>query len=413
MTPQVLLFVESNTTGSGMVALTVARALGKRPVLLTSRPGRYRELADTGAEVVVCDTNSATALRAAVAAFPPGELAGITTTSEFYVTPVADLAARHGLPGNPPDAVRVSRDKAAVRRALATADSPRFAEVDAPDEIAGALAYVGLPCVVKPVDDSGSNLVQVCATEAEARAQVSRVLARQVNVRDQPVAGRALVEQYLTGPEVSVEMFGWAGSTTCVGITAKQLTGFPHCVEHRHLYPADLGEAEATRVAGLARDVLAATGLGYGPSHIEARLTPAGPALVELNPRLAGGMIPELVRLVDGIDLLEQQLRTCLGEEPRLRASRAGCAGIQFLTAPRTGRLTEVAGTGAAARVPGVVEVRITARPGDPVAPPDNAYSRLGFVIARGDDHAQVARALDAASGRITVRMEAGHDRAS
>lgn len=61
-----MLFVESNTTGTGMIALSRARELGLTPVLLTAGPQRYAGLAETGAEVVVCDTGSLTELRAVI-----------------------------------------------------------------------------------------------------------------------------------------------------------------------------------------------------------------------------------------------------------------------------------------------------------------------------------------------------------
>ncbi|MFE3288729.1 pyridoxal-phosphate dependent enzyme, partial [Streptomyces sp. NPDC059233] len=88
-----LLFVESNTTGTGMLALDRARELGTVPVLLTADPDRYRGLAETGAEVVRCDTNSDAALRAAVQErFRREEIAGVTTTSDFYVPAAARIA---------------------------------------------------------------------------------------------------------------------------------------------------------------------------------------------------------------------------------------------------------------------------------------------------------------------------------
>lgn len=112
-----LLFVESNTTGTGMLALETTRGLGHEAVLLTSSPERYAGLAEAECEVLVCDTNSLAELRRTVQdRFRREEIAGITTTSDFYVPLVADLAAWLGLPGNPVAAVAACRDKSELRK---------------------------------------------------------------------------------------------------------------------------------------------------------------------------------------------------------------------------------------------------------------------------------------------------------
>ncbi|TQM85420.1 cysteine synthase A [Saccharothrix saharensis] len=411
-----LVFVEANTTGTGMLALDLTAGLGLRPVLLTGKPERYAGLAATGAEVLVCDTNSPSALRTAVQdRFRREELAGVVSTSDFYAPAVADLAAWLGLPRNPVEAVRTCRDKSLLRRRLAQAGvpQPRFAVLDEPvtaDAVAAAVAEVGLPCVVKPVDDSGSNLVVLCHDAATVAAQAERVLAVRENVRGMPTARRVLVEQYARGPEFSVELFGWAGESHLVGVTRKSVTGGPHFVEHRHLFPAPLDRADADALTDAARRAVEAAGMTLGATHTEVVLTERGPAVVEVNPRLAGGMIPELIRLATGVQLLEQQLRVGAGLPPELAAGDTGYAGIAFLLAPEHGVLRAVDGVAAARSVPGVVEVTVTARAGATVRPPVNAYDRLGHVIARAEGPEEVDAALTAALGRIDTRIESEGD---
>ncbi|XVS67657.1 pyridoxal-phosphate dependent enzyme [Actinosynnema sp. CA-299493] len=407
-----LVFVESNTTGTGMIALDLAAGLGLRPVLLTGKPERYAGLAATAAEVLVCDTNSPSALRAAVQdRFRREELAGVVSTSDFYAPAVADLAAWLGLPRNPADAVRTCRDKSLLRRRLADAGvpQPRFAVLDepvTPEAVAAAVAEVGLPCVVKPVDDSGSNLVLLCHDTAQVAAHADRVLAVRENVRGMPTARSVLVEQYARGPEFSVELFGLAGRTELVGVTRKSVTGGPHFVEHRHLFPAPLDPAVTDALADAARRAVQAAGMALGATHTEVVLTDDGPAVIEVNPRLAGGMIPELIRLATGVELLEQQLRAAAGLSPDLTPSDSGCAGIAFLLAPVPGVLRAVDGVSDAGAVPGVTAVTVTARVGATVRPPVNAYDRLGHVIARGATPEEVDAALTAALDRIDTRID-------
>lgn len=407
--PRKLLFVESNTTGTGMVALRLARELDFAPVLLTSDPTRYTGLDDTGADVIVCDTNSLSALRATVQEhFRALEIAGITTTSDFYVPTVAELATWLGAPGNPAEAMRTCRDKAKLRETLAREGvrQPRFVVVRDAAAGATAAAEVGLPCVVKPVDDSGSTNVLLCTSAQEASAHVAHILSRTVNARGLPTAGEVLVEELADGPEYSVEMFSVQGRHACVGVTAKSVTGAPCFVEHQHLFPASVTPEVAEELTRTVRAALSAAGVRSGPTHTEVRLVADGPVIIEVNPRLAGGMIPEMIRLATGTDLLEQQVRAATGREPLLEPEFARQGGIRFLIADRTGRIAAVEGLDRAAAVAGVDRVTMTVRPGAEVRPAQDAYGRLGYIIATSERPDDIEKVLDAAEQEIRFVYE-------
>ncbi|MFE3742583.1 pyridoxal-phosphate dependent enzyme [Streptomyces sp. NPDC059134] len=400
----VLVFVESNTTGTGMLALRTATRLGFAPVLLAKDPGRYQGLDATRCETVVCDTEDDAAVRAAASA-AGRNLAGTTTTSDFYLAHTARLARALGLPGHADEAAAACRDKSLTRAALRDAGvgQPRHAVVDDEGGAASAVASVGLPCVVKPADGSGSQDVRWCGDEATALAQVTLILAGTENVRGQARAGKALVEEFVEGPEYSLEMFCADGEAVCVGVTQRTSTELPYFVETGHLFPAALPSAARAELAETARHALKAIGFERGPAHVEARLTAAGPVVMEINGRLAGGMIPELVRAATGIDLMDQQIRAATGRPLRLVADRARCAGLRFLTASDHGRLTGVTGTAEAAGIPGVESVVTTGTPGRLVRPPQDAYDRLGHVIAVADTPQEVDAALDRAMAVLRV----------
>jgi S-sulfo-L-cysteine synthase (3-phospho-L-serine-dependent) len=419
--PGQLLFVESNTTGTGMIAMGIADRLGVHPVLLTSKPSRYAGLLQQPCDVVECDTNDPVALRAAVAGLLAGQRpAGVTTTSEYYLETVADLAASLGVRGNRRAALTDCRNKARTRQVLTAAGmvQPLFFQLRDPTEATAAVAHVGLPCVVKPVDDSGSTGVLRCSSVAQVAAHAAAVLAVTRNGRGQPTARTVLVEQYLPQAELSAEMFSMDGAATCVGITQKTVTGGPHFVETQHIFPAPLPPEVATEITETARQALKATGIEHGASHIELKLTADGPAVVEINARLAGGMIPELVRLATGIDLLEQQLRCAVGLPVELTPSHGQVgqvgqvgrfcrfAGIRFLLAPRAGTLDGVYGADEARRLPGVVRIEVTTAPGTPVQPAHNFADRLGYIIAAASSPAEVSAALEAAAAAITVQVD-------
>jgi cysteine synthase A len=406
---ELLLFVESNTTGTGMLALRTAERLGLEPVLFAKDSGRYAGLAETGCRVVVCDTDDAAALQDAVAGVTVGRtVAGVTTTSEYYLEHGARLAAALGVRGNPPEAMGVCRNKASTRSVLAQVGvaQPRFAVVTDSEQVCGAVADVGLPCVVKPVGESGSQDVLWCADEGTARVHAQRLLGITENVRGQATAGMVLIEEYVDGAEYSAEMFCAEGEAVCIGVTQRTVSPLPYFVETGHLFPAAVERVLSEQIAEVARQALRAAGFQRGPAHVELKLTGSGPVVIEINARLAGGMIPELIRPATGIDLLEQQIRAAAGRPLRMSADRSRHAGIRFLIAPSAGRFVAVQGVEHASRISGVDRVTVTGVPGRSVRPAQNAYDRLGHVIAVGDSPEAVLGALDEAVAALEIVVE-------
>ncbi|MFG2810625.1 pyridoxal-phosphate dependent enzyme [Streptomyces massasporeus] len=402
------VFVESNTTGTGMLALRIAAEAGYEPVLVTGDSTRYKGLAETGATVVDGDTDDPDALvRAVTKAFEPGCIAGVSTTSEFYLAAAAGLATAVGLPAEGAEAIAGCRDKGRLRETLERAGigQPRFEVVQDGPSAAAAAERLGTPCVVKPVDDSGSTRVRRCDSAQQAAELAREITARTTNGRGQPMAGRALVEQYLDAPEYSVEMFGIDGVHHLIGITEKTVTGAPHFVESRHLVPADLPAEAAREMTGTVSAALRATGLGRGPSHTEVKRTATGSAVVEINPRLAGGLIPELYRLATGVDLLAAQVAHAAGTTPLLPDGCTRHAGIQFILPDEPGVLEGVTGLEEARAVPGVERVTVTAAAGTRVAPPTDAYGRIGYVVAVGESRKTVVEALDRAMALVRVDL--------
>jgi cysteine synthase A len=373
------LFVESNTTGSGAIALRLLRARGDEVTFLTRDRARYPFL--DGFRVVDTETNDFEVLASLVKRISPD---AVVTFSTFYVATVAALAARLGLRFLSEQAASTCHDKIAARRRLQSAGltTPSFWVLASEAEAKRVAKEVPYPCVMKPSADSGSSGVLRIENERQFLDHFKELSSAATNDRGQQRSPAVLVEALLDGPEFSVEsMTLGAGNTRIVGITRKHLSAPPYFVELGHDFPAALEDAERAAIEECALRALDAAGYDFGPAHTEVRLTGRGPVIVEINPRLAGGMIPELVRLSTGIDLIDGYLRALGGETPSLAARRCRSASIRFLVAPRAGTLEALPRVDDLLKIPGVDEIEITARPGRSVSLPRSAYDRLGFVI--------------------------------
>lgn len=394
-----LLFIESNTSGTGRLFVRAAREMGFRPVLVTARPEKYAFLAQDGApEVIVARTDDEEALHALIAGrFGGGaEVAGITSSSEYFIATAAALAARFGLAGPDAASVRAARDKSHQRAVLAAGGvaTPAFHAVTSPAEAVEAARGIGFPVVVKPVDGSGSAGVRACATAGQVREHAEALFA------DGAEGRRILVESLVAGDEFSVEVF----SGRVIGITRKHLGAPPFFVEAGHDYPARVPAETARALAEAAARGTELLGLGWGPLHWELRVDAAGRAVpIEVNPRLAGGFIPELVRHAEGIDLIRETLRLVVGQRPEVDAVRRRHASIRFLFAPAAGRLQGMEGMDEARSIEGVVEVAAYRSAGDALQVHGDFRDRIGHVIGCADGFGAAANAAEHA--RETVRV--------
>jgi biotin carboxylase len=406
------VFVESNTTGTGQLAVQRLVAQGDRVTFLTRSPAKYPFLASSDSRIQVkeLDTNSLPTLLAAMRKIGNDEkIDAVLTFSEFYVCLVAELAAVLGLAGLNPRAAQTCRHKPTTREilrgaGLLTPDFHLLGPKENAREFADTLSY---PCVVKPPSDSSSHGVRLVRNRAEFLAHCHRIREWKENVRGQLLNGDVLVESFLEGPEYSVETMTLCdGTTSVIGVTDKHLSLPPHFVEMGHDFPSRASDLIKQDLAHTVLRALAAVKFCFGPAHTEIRWTKRGPVVIEINPRLAGGMIPELINYATGIDLLQVWLDLLLGRSVDLTPKRYGVASIRFLTAQQAGQIREMGGMERARAIPSVREISISLQAGASVRPAEDAYDRFGFVIGSGLDADVVTHDLNKALKTIWIEIE-------
>jgi biotin carboxylase len=381
-TPRLVL-IESNTSGTGRLFARAAIQQGARPILLTDDPSRYKYINEEHLKVLQINTQDEEAMFDACMEMKyEAGVAGITSSSEYFILTAAVLASRLGLPGAPPEVIRTCRDKQAQRVRLqeAAVGIPAFRSVRSAGQALKAAESLGFPVVVKPVSGTGSAGVKLCSDGNEVAQHAGSLLEQKCNERGMAIPRRILVEEFANGPEYSVETLG----TQVIGITQKHTGQCPHFVEVGHDYPAPLSSAAQKIITQEIARAATALGLTWGPAHFELRLTTGGPKLIEVNPRLAGGYIPELVRLATGIDLVAETIRITRGQQPQLKPRHWRYASIRFILSPHEGQLAEWNGLDCAQDVPGVEDVQSYAKPGDCLQLRGDFRDRIGHVVATG-----------------------------
>lgn len=384
---KILILVESNTTGTGREFARRAVDMGAEPVLITTDPARYGYVAADGVRYVIADTSSDAELRATTRLLAANsEIAGVTSSSDYFVLAAALLARAWHIPGPFPDAVRNCQHKGRQRQVLAAAGlpGPRYEIAETESDALASARRIGFPIVMKPVQGSGSLGVRLCQTEHEVLEHARSVLASRVNERNIKIACGVVVEEYIDAEEFSVEIF----QGNVIAIIRKHLGCLPHFVEIGHDIPPGLSSADEAVLGRYAMKAVKALGLEWGASHVEVRMRDGQVAIIEVNARLAGGMIPELVRHAREIDLVRLQVTAALGREAQVAGvGKARAGSIRFLVSERGGILRSADRAVARANsVRGVADVAIYKSAGEHVAPAVDFRGRLGHVITVSDD---------------------------
>jgi biotin carboxylase len=325
---------------------------------------------------------------------------------------IAALASMElGLPTNDPEAVRRTRNKAAMRTALGTAShgdlhQPAFQIVRSGDDVGAIAGELGWPVVVKPVSLSASRGVIRADDPAGAERAAERVRAI-LDDDGRPADEPILVEAYVPGEEVAVEALLRAGRLEVLAIFDKPdpLTG-PYFEETLYVTPSRLPAALQDEIATSVAQAAAAIGLTEGPVHAELRIDPVGtPWILELAARTIGGLCARTLRFAAGVTLEELVLRHALGLPIDPRRERVA-AGVMMLPIPAAGRLVAVHGRDEARAVPHITALEISIPIGGRVRPLPEGDRYLGFLFARASTPAEVEDSLRTAHSHLDVVIE-------
>jgi biotin carboxylase len=334
--------------------------------------------------------------------------AAIVGVDDQGVMAAALGAERLGLPHNPSAAVARTRDKAAMRRALAQAGvpQPRFAVLTSDADVAAVASEVGFPCVVKPLGLSGSRGVIRADDAEQARRTVDRV--RGILATAQAPAGTPLlVESYLPGVEVAVEGLLRGARLEVLAVFDKPdpLEG-PYFEETLYVTPSRLPAGVLAEVEAVTARAAAALGLREGPVHAELRVDGERVSVLELAARSIGGLCSRALRFGAGVSLEEVILRHALGLGLEDLTRETTASGVMMIPIPGPGVLLAVDGQDEARAVPGIGGLEITIARGRPVVPLPEGDRYLGFMFARAASADDVERALRAAHGRLRISID-------
>ncbi len=377
-----IVFIESNTTGTGELFIQKALEKNYQVLFLAADPYKYSFLNKYLISPIILDTSNKDYILKALE--NEKNIVGVFSSSEYFIEIAARIADTFSLPCNSAQAIHNCRNKDILAGILTKFDIPipfTFL-IKNQNDLISIQEKINFPVIVKPAAGSGSIGVKLCKNVNELLKHSNQLLNLRENERGNAIETKILVQQYIEGQEYSVEVLKTDKNFEILGITQKYLGEEPFFVETGHDFPAELKEDIALKIKEIVLRSLNAVNFNFGAAHIELRVHNNTPYIIEINPRLAGGMIPELIKKSNGIDLIDILLDLYCGKKFDLSFKSKRYSSIRFLIPDKAGVIAKIDGF---STLENLDNYYLAKKIGDICSQFGDFRDRIGYLISSGD----------------------------
>jgi biotin carboxylase len=397
-------------TGGRQYREYLLRSIGRRyrvHLLMGAEPTWEREHVTGWTVLDLSDTIDATDLCEIARKLTDEEpLSGVLAWDEARVLQAAKVAEALGLPGGDPDVAMRCRDKHLTRAALQAAGvpQPRSVLVSDVDEALATAESVGYPVVLKPRAMAAS--LGVVRVDSAAELLDLFPFARDVSIPGSWRYDEILVEECVTGEEISVDSAVHAGAVYPMFLARKQIGYPPYFEEVGHVVDAADPLLADETIQRVVRDAHQALGFIDGMTHTELMLTAEGPNVIEVNGRLGGGLIPYLGLYTSGIDPGLAAAAVACGRAPDVTPTRRLAGAVRFFYPDHDDTVIGSVGLDVAALPTVPDRFVVLVEPGEVLSPPPKGtlFGRVAFATAIADRPRQCVDTLEAVRSAITIR---------
>ncbi len=381
-----VVIIEPSSAGLGLLSAVSAR--GYNLIVFSANsderviPNYYKNIIH---ELIEVDTNNLTALKELIIKLHNNDpISAIIPGFEIYVAHAARLADCIGVPALSIETADALRDKNKMRICLRKAgvESPNHLMIYSSKDIKALSPFITFPAVIKPVDQSGSVHVSKVDDLVSLENAYQKMCDDKWTEMAKGVGSIALIEEYIDGPEFSVEGYVNNHLSHIVSVTEKITRGNPYFVEMGHIVSADISQSLHKKISLYIQRVINALQINLGVFHAEIRISHQGPVLMEIAGRLAGDRICDLIQLSSNTNLFQIMLDSYLGHAINFSSVNfKQYAGIRYFSANMLSRFSNVVGVDKIKCIQGFEEFKLLIQPGETVPPLENFMGRAAYCI--------------------------------
>ena len=311
----------------------------------------------------------------------------VTAATDKPLIMMARIAEKYGFPFYSVETAKWSTDKFQMKERFELGDVPHAqGKLISKAEEAEGLVF---PVIVKPRDNSGSRGVKLCRSKEELEASMNE--AFEVSKLD-----TVLVEEFIEGPEYSIEGLHHDGKSEVIQFTEKKTTEFPYNVELGHIQPANISEENQQKIREIVAKIGAALHFENCPSHTELKINERGFFVIETSPRLGGDYITStLTPLSTGVNLEDELLKISLGKTINPQPKSVQYSGVRFFSFEEGSVIKHVPNSVFVKTWPHVVDFSFTLKEGDMVKRITSSLNRYGHLTLTAGNRDAIEEAFD------------------
>ena len=296
----------------------------------------------------------------------------VTAATDKPLVMMARVAEKYGFPFYSVETAQWSTDKFQMKERFELGGVPHakgrlISKADEAEELV-------FPVIVKPRDNSGSRGVKLCRSKEELESSMNEAL--EVSKLD-----TVLVEEFIEGPEYSIEGLHHDGKSEVIQFTEKKTTEFPYNVELGHIQPANISEENQQKIREVVSKIGSALHFENCPSHTELKINERGIFVIETSPRLGGDYITStLTPLSTGVNLEDELLKISLGETINPQPKPVQYSGVRFFSFEEGSVIKHVPDSEFVKTWPHVVDFSFNLKEGEKVNRITSSLNRYGHL---------------------------------
>lgn len=254
-----------------------------------------------------------------------------------------------------------------------------------------------IPCIVKPVDSSGSRGVTRVDNLEDFEDAILRALKSSIS-------NTVLIESFLEGNEFTVETFGDGKKIHVLAVTEKKKLLESKGVVAKELYTVS-NDLIAKNISDAAVKAIEALNYYSGPGHTEIIVDKNNnPGLVEVAGRGGGFMVFEgMVKKVTGFDIVTATVMQSIGVEVQVNIEKKRSSVLRFISSKK-GRVGKISGFKEANSIQNV-DAGVLVSPGQLVNNVHGDGDRLAYILSVGKNINEAKVAADYAEKLIKINI--------
>jgi len=296
----------------------------------------------------------------------------VTAATDKPLVMMARIAEKYGFPFYSVETAQWSTDKFQMKERFELGGVPHAqGRLISKVEEAEGLVF---PVIVKPRDNSGSRGVKLCRNTEELQISIDEAL-------ENSKLDSVLVEEFIEGPEYSIEGLHHDGKSEVIQFTEKKTTEFPYNVELGHIQPANISEENQHNIREIVAKIGIALHFENCPSHTELKINDRGIFVIETSPRLGGDYITStLTPLSTGVNLEDELLKIALGESINPQPKAIQYSGVRFFSFEEGSIIKHVPNDEFVKTWPHVVDFSFNLQKGEKVHQITSSLNRYGHI---------------------------------